>query len=92
MTQQEFQQRYNYNAATDKLGEDRFGSVFRAYDNYLNQWVALTILKVNPQYESIRYFQSSLTTRCAALFHQWRTNTISAFRRITGKKATSTCY
>ena len=49
MTQQEFHQRYIYNAITDKLSEDGFSSVFRAYDNHLDQWVALTILTVNPQ-------------------------------------------
>jgi serine/threonine protein kinase len=54
MTQQEFQQRYAYNPATDKLGEGGFGSVFKAYDNTLDKWVALKIAKVNPQYENIR--------------------------------------
>ena len=54
MTQQEFQQRYTYDPVTDKLGEGGFGSVFKAYDNHLDCWVALKIAKVNPRYENIR--------------------------------------
>ena len=54
MNQQEFQNRYTYNAVTDKLGEGGFGSIFKAYDNYRDRWVALKISKVNPLYESVR--------------------------------------
>ena len=54
MTQKEFQNRYTYNTITDKLGEGGFGTIFKAYDNYRDRWVALKISKVNPQFESVR--------------------------------------
>ena len=53
MTQQEFQKRYTYNPATDKLGEGGFGKVFKAYDNYLDKWVAMKISPVGT-HDSIR--------------------------------------
>ena len=54
MTHLEFQKRYTYNVDTDKLGEGGFGSVFKAYDNYRDRWVAVKISKVSPQFETIR--------------------------------------
>jgi len=53
MTQQEFQKRYTYNPATDKLGEGGFGKVLKAYDNYLDKWVAMKIAPVGA-HDSIR--------------------------------------
>ena len=46
MTQQEFQKRYQYNPATDCLGEGGFGKVYKAYDNHLDKYVAIKIAEV----------------------------------------------
>ena len=54
MTLQQFQQRYTYNPSTDFLGGGGFGSVFKAYDTYLDRYVAIKIAKVNPEFESLR--------------------------------------
>ncbi|MDR1847931.1 MAG: protein kinase, partial [Bacteroidales bacterium] len=54
MTQQDFQRRYTYDINADKLGEGGFGSVFKAYDNYRDRWVAIKIAKVSPEFEAVR--------------------------------------
>jgi len=54
MTYEEFKTRYEYNPATDKLGEGGFGSVFKVYDTYRDRQVALKIAKVLPDFESVR--------------------------------------
>lgn len=54
MTQQEFTQRYTYDAATDLLGDGGFGRVYRAYDNYEHEYVALKIQTVDPKHPELR--------------------------------------
>ncbi|MDR1055744.1 MAG: SUMF1/EgtB/PvdO family nonheme iron enzyme [Prevotellaceae bacterium] len=51
---QEFQQRYKYNAAVDRLGGGGFGEVFKAYDTHRDRWVAIKIAKVLPELENVR--------------------------------------
>jgi Serine/threonine protein kinase len=54
MTYPEFQQRYQYNTSTDRLGGGGFGDVFKAYDTHRDRWIAIKIAKVLPGLESIR--------------------------------------
>ncbi|MCL1893587.1 MAG: serine/threonine-protein kinase [Holophagaceae bacterium] len=48
----EFTNRYKYNPKKDKIGSGGFGDVFKAYDTFLNNYVALKISKV--ENENIR--------------------------------------
>ena len=54
MTQEEFIKRYTYDPVNDLLGKGGFGRVFRAYDNYEHEYVAIKIQPVDPKCPEIR--------------------------------------
>jgi serine/threonine protein kinase len=54
MTWEEFSKRYQYDPLKDKIGAGGFGSVFKAYDNHLDIWVALKIAEALPGKENLR--------------------------------------
>ncbi len=54
MPQEQFQERYRYNPATDTLGEGGFGKVFKAYDTHRDRWVAIKIAEVKAGLEQVR--------------------------------------
>lgn len=54
MNQQEFEKRYTYNLQSDLLGEGSFGRVYRAYDNYNHEYVALKMQDVAPLHPELR--------------------------------------
>ena len=54
MTQEEFHKRYQYNPASDLLGEGGFGKVFKAYDKHLDKSVAIKVAEVKAGLEHVR--------------------------------------
>jgi serine/threonine protein kinase len=54
MRQDEFRKRYQYDPSKDRVGKGGFGNVFKAYDNYNSQWVAIKIAEAQPGMEAVR--------------------------------------
>ena len=54
MKQEEFIKRFTYDPISDLLGEGGFGRVYKAYDNYEHEYVALKIQDVDPRYPELR--------------------------------------
>ncbi len=54
MNQEDFKNRYKYDPTTDRLGEGGFGEVFKAYDTFLDKWVAMKISKVKADFQELR--------------------------------------
>ena len=67
MTQQEFQSRYTYNPATDRIEKGGFSCVYKAYDTMrkrlnvrLALWLAFLLLSFQPLFSQSRIFAISV--------------------------------
>ena len=69
MTFEQFTSRYSFNNNQDVLGKGGFGTVYKAYDNITNTWVAVKMAEVLPQHQSFR-LKNEFERACALPPHE----------------------